>query len=178
MTDQLLSPIAALDSQAPARLILDAGFEEKTAYAFQGHGFELEKLGILIPPLSRCEVVENLQICPLPGAADWFMGMAQLRGYILPVFDLQKLAFGSASQVHQYKRFLVIEPQQKGLAIVLPGMPRRLQFTPEQSVQNQSGVPVQLMPYCRNLFYDKTMWLELDFDGLFSQMANRLVVNH
>lgn len=178
MTDQLLSPVAALDSQVPARLILESGVEETTAYAFQGHGFELEKLGILIPPLLRCEVVDNLQVCPLPGAANWFLGMAQLRGYILPVFDLQQLAFGSATEIKKLKRFLVIEPQQKGLAILLPAMPRRMQFVSQQQMDNQAGVPMQLLPFCRNLFYDKRMWMELDFDGLFSQMANRLVVSH
>lgn len=178
MTEQLLSPIAALDSQAPARLILDAGNEDKTDYIFQGHGFEMEKLGVLIPPVLRCEVVENLQVCPLPGAANWFLGMAQLRGFILPVFDLQQLVFGNESQTQRHRRFLVIDPQQKALAIVLPTMPKRLQFIHPQQMDNQAGVPVQLMPYCRNVYYDKSLWLELDFDGLFSQMAGRLLVTH
>ena len=178
MTEQLLSPIAALDSQAPARLILDSGIEGKSDYAFQGHGFEMQKLGVLIPPALRCEVVENLQVCPLPGAASWFLGMAQLRGFILPVFDLQQLVFGGDSQSHKQSRFLVIDPQQKALAIVLPTMPKRIQLLPQQQMDNQAGVPVQLLPYCRSLYYDKALWLELDFDGLFSQMASKLLVTH
>lgn len=178
MTDHLLSPVAALDSQAPARLMLDDGPEHKTEYAFQGHGFALDKLGILIPPQARCEVVEGLQVCPLPGAADWFLGMAQLRGYILPVFDLQRLALGSGTAPQRLRRFLVLEPQQKGLAVLLPAMPKRLQFSLQQQMDNQAGVPPRLLSHCRNLFYDNGLWLELDFDGLFSQMTKQLVVTH
>lgn len=177
MTDQWLSPVAALDAQASARSIFTAEQDEQQ-FAFQGHGFELGNLGILIPPSLRCEVVENLQLCSLPGTAKWLVGMAQLRGRIIPVFDLQTLLFDNPKRPTQQNRVLVVEPQNKGLAIVLPKTPKRLEFTEQQILENHSGVPDVVEPFCRNVFYDDGLWLELDIEAYFTQMSTKLVVTH
>lgn len=176
--NQLLSPVAALDAQATVCPVLSDESETQQGLAFKGHGFELPNMGILIPPALRCEIVENLQTCPLPGTAAWLLGMTQLRGRILPVFDLQRLLFGNGNKLKSKNRMLVIEPQKKGLALVLPSIPRRLELSEQHILSGNGGVPEAIEPYCRKVFYDRVLWVELDIEALFNQVTQKLVVAH
>lgn len=175
---EMQSPIEALDSQASSRLIFDADTQAQSNAVFHGHGFELQSLGILIAPELRCEVVDDLQICSLPGTRSWLLGMAQLRGKILPVFDLQSMVFDSHKKRNTDKRVLIINAHEKGLGVLLPGLPKRLSFTESHRMTNHSGVPEGISPFSRQVFYQDRLWVELDFDGFFSQMATNVVMSH
>ena len=173
----LQSPIAALDSQPSAALDW-SGQEETQQWAFQGHGFELSSLGILLEPQLRCEVVNGLHICPLPCTAPWLIGMSQLRGRVLPVFDLEELFFGTAINRNLSFPTLVIEAQSKSLAMALPSLPRRMKFTEQQVMESQSGVPEIAKPFCRRVFYQDRLWADIDYDSLFLHMRERLIITH
>lgn len=175
--DSLQSPVAALDGQASATLDW-AQQKQEVQWAFQGHGFELGNLGVLIEPELRCEVVNGLQICSIPGTARWLLGMSQLRGRVLPVFDLRELFFGEATKNTSALPILVIEAQAKSLAFLLPGMPRRIELTEQQAIESQSGVPEIIKPYCRKLFYQDRLWVNFDYDSFFLHMREKLVIAH
>lgn len=178
MSEQMIPPIAALDSQASIQFSIQKTENETEMFVFQGHGFELQNVGILVAPHLRCEVVENLSLCPLPGTAQWLVGMAQLRGRILPVFDMQSLIEGSTYKRRKVQKLLVIEPQQNGMAIVLPNLPVRMEFMQQQILENRHGVPEALAPYTTNLYYHEKLWIEVDFRALFLNMSEKLVVTH
>lgn len=167
------SPCAALDAQASARQWLDHQTESKPAFAFQGHGFIIDNLGFLLPAPLRCELVEDLQLCPLPGTARWLLGMTHLRGKILPVFDLRSL-ISSAAQPGRYQRFLFIDPQDRGFAIAIGSMPFRLDLEPHQKLVRSTGIPEILVPFCQALYQSDKVWIELDYKAFFHQQSQRL----
>lgn len=168
------SPSAALDAQASARQLLDADIARPEPDAFQGHGFIIDNLGFLLPANLACEVMDQLQICPLPGTAGWLLGMTHLRGRILPVFDLRKLLLGN-SAANRVQRYLFIDPLDQGFALGIGSLPFRLNLQEHQRLQRSTGVPDILLPHCRNLFHQDRVWIELDYKGFFRQQTQRLL---
>ncbi|HVL02183.1 MAG TPA: chemotaxis protein CheW [Dongiaceae bacterium] len=170
---KLVSPTAALDAQATVRRHIADISQPAAAAAFSGHGFVIDSLGFLLPPQLKCEVLERLQPCPLPGTAAWLMGMVHVRGRIMPVFDLRRLLFPNES-AQRPQRYLSIDPQQKGLALALYSMPFRLDLQEHQRLTRTAGIPEILLPFCSNLFHHDRVWIELDYKAFFIQQSQRL----
>jgi twitching motility protein PilI len=169
-----VSPTAALDAQAAVRRHLSDATQTTTAPAFSGHGFVIDSLGFLLPATLKCEVMEKLSPCPLPGTANWLLGMTHVRGRILPVFDLRRLLFPQGA-AQRPQRFLCIEPQQHGFALALYSMPFRLELQEHQRLQRTTGVPESLLPFCSNVFHRDRVWIELDYKSFFLQQSQRLL---
>ena len=57
------------------------------------------------------EVVEILplpQITPVPGAQGWMLGVANVRGNLLPIVDLKQFLEGERTVLHESQRMLVV----------------------------------------------------------------------
>src|SRR5690606_15036878 len=60
------------------------------------------------------EVVEILplpQVTPVPGAQPWMLGLANVRGNLLPVADLKQLLEGVRTVLHEGQRMLVVRQE-------------------------------------------------------------------
>jgi twitching motility protein PilI len=176
MSNTLQPPIATLDAQASARQFFptDLTTEQQSDadLAFRGHGFVIDTIGFLIPPTLHCEVVDDLQLCTLPGTSHWLAGMTQLRGRVLPVFDLQQLIFKrNTNTVKRQRRFLVIEHHKQGVAIILDNTPKRIELLQQYRMQHNSAVPESIASFCLNVFHHEHLWIELDFDAFFTSIS-------
>lgn len=167
------SPCAVLDAQASARQFLDTERNNAPPFAFQGHGFVIDNLGFLLPAPLRCELVEEVHLCPLPGTQSWLLGMTHLRGKILPVFDLRRMVFSNAKPV-RHQRFLFIDPADQGFAIAIGSMPFRLDIEPHCKLSRFTGVPELLLPFSRAVYQREKFWIELDYKAFFRQQSLRL----
>lgn len=54
-------------------------------------GFRIGNLGLLIAEQATSELSEVLAICPIPFSKNWLLGLMNLRGNLMPVFDLYEL---------------------------------------------------------------------------------------
>ncbi len=57
------------------------------------------------------EVVEILpmpQVTPVPGAQPWMLGVANIRGNLLPIVDLKQFLEGERTVIHEGQRVLIV----------------------------------------------------------------------
>ena len=54
------------------------------------HGFDVGSYALVIPMLTRAEVVHQPSVCEIPSTPDWFAGFINHRGETVPVYDLNK----------------------------------------------------------------------------------------
>ena len=68
------------------------------------------------------DVVEILgvpQVTPLPGAQPWLLGLANVRGNLLPVADLKLFLEGQRSVPHEQQRMLVVKQQGGNVGVLI-----------------------------------------------------------
>lgn len=75
--------------------------------------FSLDNEEYAVPVLSVAEVVTALEITPFPDAPDYIVGLANLRGKILPVLDLEKRFQLSRAAGGAREHIMVAESEQK-----------------------------------------------------------------
>lgn len=72
-------------------------------------GFRIAQKNLLIPLNEAREVFTvPSQISPVPCAQPWVFGIANLRGELLPLFDLKHFLYGQPTKVNKRSRVVVI----------------------------------------------------------------------
>jgi twitching motility protein PilI len=80
--------------------------------AWTAIGFRLDSFSFLTPLQQTREIFPvPTQITPVPKSRPWVFGMINLRGELLPVFDLKHYLTGQKNQVSKRSRIIVINHQ-------------------------------------------------------------------
>jgi twitching motility protein PilI len=68
------------------------------------------------------EVVEILpmpQVTPVPGAQPWMLGVANIRGNLLPIVDLKQFLEGERTVIHEGQRVLIVRQPGGDVAVTI-----------------------------------------------------------
>ncbi|HBK55806.1 MAG TPA: chemotaxis protein CheW [Xanthomonadales bacterium] len=65
------------------------------------------------------EILTVPAITPVPGADDWMLGIANVRGNLVPVVDLRRFLLGERSLVFDGQRMLLIRQQGGNVAVLV-----------------------------------------------------------
>ncbi|MEN8169965.1 MAG: chemotaxis protein CheW [Pseudomonadota bacterium] len=80
---------------------------------WEGVGFRLDDKGWVVPLDQVKEILTQVSISPIPGAKEWVRGVANVRGNLLPILDLNGFLSGRMTKVSRQSRILVM--QHKGI---------------------------------------------------------------
>jgi twitching motility protein PilI len=127
-------------------------------------------MGLLVPAGVISEVVDGFAVHAMPNAASWFPGLVNLRGNLIPVFDLQALI---GPRTETFGRLLVIDRGDRAAAIPVDALPTPVD--PQHRSSHVPPVPSQIEPFVRRAYLDQNeIWLELDFLALFQSLGTRV----
>ena len=68
------------------------------------------------------EVVEIMpmpQVTPVPGAQPWMLGVANIRGNLLPIVDLKQFLEGERTVLHEGQRVLIVRQPGGDVAVTI-----------------------------------------------------------
>lgn len=88
------------------------------------------------------EVVEILSVPPLtpvPGAADWMLGVANVRGNLLPVVDLKRFLTGERSLLFEGQRMLVARQSGGNVAVLVDEFYGQRSFTDANRIEEETS---------------------------------------
>ena len=88
---------------------------------------------LLAPFAIASELTEMPNVYPLPRAPANLLGLVNLHGRIVPLFDLAAL-FETQHLPREKRMLLVIGRDAAAAGIVIDGLPKRLVFTPEAQI--------------------------------------------
>ncbi len=135
-------------------------------------GFLIGNIGLLLAPEALSEVIEETVIHPIPNTPPWFSGMINLRGNLVPVFDLKTL-FGFPDKLGDTRRLLVVDKGDKAVAIRIDGLPRAL--APDRCARQLPPLPPVLTKHVRKAYIlEREIWLEFDFEAFFTMVGKQL----
>ena len=169
-----LSPQAALERFVPPAEILWSGAQEVVER--KRYGYRIGSLHFLIAGSVGSEVLRRPAISSLPGSASWLLGMMNLRGNLVPVFDLADLLGVHAEAGTQYgdspmaQFVLVLDKGEHAVGIVIDGFPQAL--TGLAPILRMPQLPRQLQAHVQAAFFkDDNIWLDFQHQSFFEQMS-------
>lgn len=140
-------------------------------------GFHIGNIGLLIAERATSELREWVTLCPVPNTANWLMGIINLRGNLIPVFDLNML-LGLERSAEKKKRMLLILGQgDEAGGIIIDDLPIHIALTHLDRLETIPPLPTAIKPYA-TVAYEKNgeVWFNFEHKGLFESLATRVAV--
>ena len=160
-------PSAALDRfDPPADMVLAATIEKEVGR----YGFKIGSLGLLIQLGSGSEVMQLPTIWTLPGAVPWLLGLINLRGNLVPVYELRQV-LGLEPRVAVDKPLvLVFDQGDKAVGVVIDDFPKPLSAL--SPLPHLPQLPTVLNGHVQAGFMkDEMIWLEFDHATFFDELV-------
>ena len=95
--------------------------------------FRIGHMRLLAPFATASELVEMPNVYPLPRMPANLLGLVNLHGRIVPLFDLAAL-FETQHLPREKRMVLVIGHGDAAAGVVIDGLPRRMVFQPENEI--------------------------------------------
>lgn len=167
MTAEWLLPSVALDRFEPPPNMVLATVVEKEAGRY---GFRIGTLGLLIQQGSGSEVIQMPTMWTLPGAPPWLLGLINLRGNLVPVFELRILLGLGQRTANEKPLVLVFDQGDKAVGIVIDDFPKPLSALGK--LPNLPQLPTALQGHVHAGYVkDEMIWLEFDHGSFFEEMS-------
>lgn len=145
-------------------------------------GFHIGNLGFLIAQQTTSELSELLPICPIPFTATWLLGLINLRGNLVPVFDLHDLLKLEKVTVKKQMLLILGEGSDAG-AIVIDDLPIPLTFAESEKLLSLSSSK-ELKTACVTSGYEKKdnkdkegkLWFNFDHQSFFKSLMSKVAL--
>lgn len=171
-----LSPSAALNGLELEEHELAHGADARlgvTEHEPLRHGVTIGPYNFLLPANDVSEVIKGSTIYPIPKTADWVKGLLNLRGNLVPVFDLAE-RFNAAAAPPVSPQILAVGRADQALALMVDGIPKPAS-TSEPLADTDLPIPDGIRDHVFGAYVDdQNTWLEIDFSGLIESLTDQM----
>src|SRR3546814_9266487 len=101
------------------------------------------------------EVVEILpmpQVTPVPGSQPWMLGVANIRGNLLPTVDLKQFLEGERTVLHESQRVLIVRQPGGDVAATIDELFGQRSFLEEQALARSEEHTSELQSLMRSSY--------------------------
>lgn len=172
LRDQPFELLQALEARLQSTTIAGAAGAE---HNWVGLAFRLGASMLVAPRDDVREVLSTPEYTRVPGAKPWLLGVANVRGDLLPIIDLNRLLGGESTGIQRSSRVMVFNGQDVPAGFLVDEVPGFRRFQPQD--QRHELVPDDggpLNPYLLGAFVrDGQTWLAFSLSKLASSPAFR-----
>lgn len=141
--------------------------QEVAAAPWNGIGFRIGTLRVVAALEQVGEVVPCPGMTDVPGTKPWVVGVANIRGSILPVMDLDAYLFGNQTAVDEHSRLLLVEHQGIATALLTAGVLGMRHFDNDEWTEEVPATRDWIKPYLRGSFRRQgELWGVFDLHAL------------
>lgn len=105
---------------------------------WRGVGFRLGDLRLLVGFEHVVEIITLPPLTPVPGSAPWMLGVANVRGTLLPVVDLKQFMQGERTVLQESTRALVVRQSGGDVAVLMDEMYGQRTFNESNVVEGET----------------------------------------
>ena len=113
------------------------------------------------------EILTVPQITPVPGTQPWMLGVANVRGQLLPIVDMKQFLEGERTVLHESLRVLLVRQPGGDVAVLVDELFGQRSFT-EQNLLTDEEVAAQLAQGRYAHFIDRSYRMGEHVWGVFS----------
>ena len=133
--------------------------------------FRIGHMRLLAPFATASELVEMPNVYPLPRMPENLLGLVNLHGRIVPLFDLAAL-FETEHLAREKRMLLVIGHGNDAAGIVIDGLPRRMAFMPESQIVPPALSAAAATAVVATYTQGPDAWFEFDYAQLLEQLVS------
>ncbi|WNO09357.1 chemotaxis protein CheW [Teredinibacter sp. KSP-S5-2] len=145
---QALASLAALSKQSAKGLPA----QQKSAPRWSGVGFSFMGFKFVTPMGIVAELMELPQSTRLPGVQPWVIGLSNVRGRLLALFDLPQFLGGKLISQKKQRRVLVLETDTLYSGLVVDQAYGMQHFYIDSFRESVEGLPESIAPYVRGSY--------------------------
>ena len=135
------------------------------------YGFRIGSIGFLIPEKENAEILEQTHPCAMPNTPPWLKGVINVRGNLVPIFDLCQLL--GLEDEQQSEKLLILGEGNKAVGLYIDALPMIVEKL--EKVESMPPVPELLANYMHGFYmHNKDIWLDISFEDLFLELGERL----
>ena len=137
------------------------------------YGFQIAGMGLLVDADTVAEVVPRPVPVRIPRTPAWFSGLTNLRGTLVPMFDL-KLLMGLNDKLSGRESFALIVGQgEEAMGFFIEQYPAGLDDL--EPVVEKPPLPKMLMPFSGQAYFSNdSIYVELNYPRFFSSLSEKL----
>jgi purine-binding chemotaxis protein CheW len=154
-----------------AALTAPAAAVEENPNAIVRQGFRIGQMRLAAPFATTSELVEMPNVYPLPRMPANLLGLVNLHGRIVPLFDLANL-FETTHLPREKRMVLVLGHGNDAAGVVIDGLPRRLVFTPHDQIIPPALPAAAATAVTASYLQGKDAWFEFNYALLLDQLVN------
>ena len=154
-----------------SKYTLDLREKIQAASLYQGekrykYFFQCGNFNFILPDSQSAEIIRTPEIYDIPTTPIWFKGMINLRGNLLPVFDLHALVNKCEPEKHEW--LIVFGNEGSMASLCINSLPVSIDID-ESDVSGTTDEPGELSPYIVKTYkIDGKLYMEPDYNLLFS----------
>lgn len=133
--------------------------------------FRVGHMRLLAPFAKASELTEMPNVYPLPRMPANLLGLVNLHGRIMPLFDLAAL-FETEHLPREKRMLLVIGHGNDAAGIVIDGLPRRMAFAPESRILPPALPEGPAAAIVATYLAGDDAWFEFDYAQLLDQLVS------
>jgi twitching motility protein PilI len=114
------------------------------------------------------EILPLPPVSPVPGAQPWMLGVANVRGNLLPIVDLKQFLEGERTVLHESQRVLLVRQPGGDVAVLIDELFGQRSFTDQQQLDPEQIASEQLADGRYAHFIDRAYRLGEHPWGVFS----------
>jgi twitching motility protein PilI len=139
----------------------------------QRYGFRIGACRLVHDLSLAVELIELPQCYNLPSSSAWFSGLVNLRGNLVPVFDLKSL-LGETGPAGGRQMLLVIGTGERAAALIIDGTPDHISIDAGSRFDQPDHAPEVLQDHLQGAYeYAGETWYQANYEGLFESLARR-----
>ncbi|MCG6935614.1 MAG: chemotaxis protein CheW [Proteobacteria bacterium] len=125
------------------------GLPQKTEVrrTWSGIGFRFGGHHLVVPLGEVAEILEYPDLTRVPNAKPWVLGIANIRGSLLPVLDLKGFVEGSNTKLSRISRVLVTHQENISSGVMIDEVLGMRHFFEEEKLQDVSEFADTLKPF-------------------------------
>ena len=166
----LLTPFEILNDYEQRSLAHVAGLPEQLEAPglWRGVGFRVGKKRLASGFEEVVEILPMPQVTPVPGTQPWMLGVANVRGNLLPIVDLKQFLEGERTVLHEGQRVLIVRQPGGDVAVTIDELFGQRSFVDEQQLPADELQEQELGAGRYAHFTDRVYRLGEDIWGIFS----------
>lgn len=139
--------------------------------------FCVNDLNLLASEQHAPEILDDNIVYPLMLTPEWVLGTSNVRGKIVPIFDLEKILYPEvcSTKPKNYKT-LVLHEGENTVGLPLFQLPVLIYLDKEECVAECSKLPGSIKPFVKKIYMRKDkVWILIDFSSLFSFLKSKYI---
>lgn len=168
-TKEWLSPTNALNRFQPSKDLAEGIIPDlqRNRYGFRIGGF-----GLIIDTETTSEVIDQLPVYSVPNTPSWLLGLINLRGNLVPVFDLITL-LDIEHNSKQKQKLLILGEGEHAIAIPIEKLPEPPNLT--RPLPRLPPLPTILREHITTAYVDQNfIWLEFQHHSFFQSLSTQM----